>query len=390
MKYKKIMAISAGLFSIFVALVIVEQLAVEAKPNVVKEPVKQPVSTVTVVAKAHHPEVTLIGNTRARFLTQLKVTSDGQLDWLDTHLEPGNLIKKQTLLAKLDMTHLKSELAEAKSRVEHAKLELERQLHEQSVALSMLSPNNQSPFAKREPQVAAAKSDLTQAEQALKSTEKRVHEAKVSAPFDAVILSRFVSPNDWLSAGEALFEVAASDSIDVVVPVSEPVWQMLQGKLKDKKITMHVTDRANKRWPASLRYIAPNLDVTTRQRRVVLQVTNPYEQPAPLLPNQPVQVSMAFSEPVLSYQVPQSAVTRDGYIWTLGIDNTLQKEAIEVLSKSSDAVHIRFEKSSENAKQVVVYPLLSMIAGTHVEPISQDMQLADNTGAGEVSDELAH
>ncbi|KZN58750.1 hypothetical protein N473_04765 [Pseudoalteromonas luteoviolacea CPMOR-1] len=390
MKYKKGAAIGAGLFAIFIALVIVDELAVKPEPSVVNSETKPTVSTLTLMAKPHYPTVALIGNTRARFVTQLKVTSDGQLAWLDQQLEPGTLIEQNTPLAKLDVTHLHSELAQANSRVVHAELELERQLHEQSVALSMLSTKNQSRFAKREPQVAAAKSDLAQAKQALKSSQKRLQEANIIAPFDAVILSRLVSPNDLLTAGQALFEVAASDSMDVVVPVSEPLWQKFHPQLLSQQIRINVTDRAGNTWPAALRYVAPNVDLTTRQRQLVLNVVNPYAHVSPLLPNQPVQVSVSFSEPLMSYQVPQSAVTRDGYVWTLSENNTLQKEAVEVLSHNEEHVHIRFNTETLNTKQVVVYPLLSMIAGTQVSAINSHTQFAGNQDTQGGADELAY
>ncbi|MDK2595386.1 efflux RND transporter periplasmic adaptor subunit [Pseudoalteromonas obscura] len=381
MKYKNIMAIGAGVCAIFMALIVVDELAIEAPIAKTNHSIKQPVSTTTVVAQPHTPSLDLIGNTRARFLTQLKVTSEGQLAWLDTELEPGALVTKATPLAKLDTTHLESELAQAQSRVYHSELALEQQLHEQSVALSMLSSKNQSSFAKREPQVTAAKADLSQAKLMLKSMQKRFEEAQIVAPYDAVILSRAVSPGDWLSAGEALFEVAASDSIDVVLPISEPVWRRLKRQLQHQQLEISVTDRSGGQWPAQVRYIAPRMDLTTRQRQLILKVVDPYELNAQLMPNQPVRVSIGLAQEPQSFKVPQSALTRDGFVWTVDAAGTLQKESIEILSKSRTHTYIRFNQINDSTKQVVVYPLLSMVVGTQVEALSNPVQLADNGGA---------
>ncbi|MCG7547855.1 efflux RND transporter periplasmic adaptor subunit [Pseudoalteromonas sp. Of7M-16] len=381
MKYKNIMAIGAGFCAIFMALIVVDELAIEAPVVKTNHSIKQPVSTTIVLPQSHIPTLDLIGNTRARFVTQLKVTSDGQLAWLDTELEPGALVKKATPLAKLDTTHLESEMAQAQSRVYHSELALEQQLHEQSVALSMLSSKNQSSFAKREPQVAAAKADLSQAKLMLKSMQKRFEEAQIVAPYDAVILSRSVSPGDWLSAGEALFEVAASDSIDVVLPISEPVWRRLKRQLQHQLLEINVTDRSGGKWPAQIRYIAPRMDLTTRQRQLILKVSDPYELTTRLMPNQPVQVNIGLAREPLSFKVPQSALTRDGFVWTVDDDGTLQKEPVEILSKSQTHTYIRFNQMDDSAKQVVVYPLLSMVVGTQVEPLSNQVQLADSGGA---------
>ncbi|OCQ22772.1 hypothetical protein A7985_02095 [Pseudoalteromonas luteoviolacea] len=376
MKFKNILAIGAGMFAIFIALVIVDELAVAEQVQQINEPTEQPVSVVVVHAEQHAPTVSLLGNTRARHVTQLRVSSNGQLGWLDAAIEPGMLVPQATPLARLDMTHLASELAQAQSRVRHAELTLEQQRHEQSVAVRMLSENNQSRYARREPQVAAAEADLAQAKLALESTSKRVQEAQIVAPFDAVILSRAVSPGDWLSAGEALFEIASSASMDVVMPVSEPVWRKMLPQLQSQQLTIQVVDRAGTSWPAEIRYIAPNVDLNTRQRQVVLKIDNPYSSVVSLMPNQPVQVTIQLAAEPHAFKVPQSAITRDGMIWVVLEDNTLQKEPVEVLSKTHKYAFVRFSSVSKTSQKVVSYPLLTMLTGNKVAPVSPQVKLA--------------
>ncbi|KZN34563.1 hypothetical protein N480_21295 [Pseudoalteromonas luteoviolacea S2607] len=376
MKFKNILAIGAGVLAIFTALVIVDELAVAEQAYQKSEPQAQPVSVVIVHPERHAPNLTLLGNTQARYVTQLRVSSNGQLSWLDTEAEPGTLVPKSTPLARLDMTHLASELAQAQSRVRHAELALEQQLHEQSVAVRMLSNKNQSRYARKEPQVAAAKADLAHAKLALESTSKLVQEAQIIAPFDAVILSRMVSPGDWLSAGETLFQIASSASIDVIMPVSESTWRKLAPQLASQQITLHVIDRAGTSWPAEVRYIAPNVDVNTRQRQIVLKVANPYSSVVSLMPNQPVQVHIQLAAESNAFKVPQSALTRGGMIWLVDERDTLHKEHVEVLSKNDQHAFIRFNSALKTSRKVVSYPLLTMLVGNKVSPVVAQIRLA--------------
>ncbi|KZX02044.1 hypothetical protein JL49_02570 [Pseudoalteromonas luteoviolacea] len=376
MKFKNILAIGAGVLATFTALVIVDELTVAEQAYQKNEPQAQPVSVVIVHPARHAPNINLIGNTQARHVTQLRVSSNGQLSWLDTEVEPGTLVPKSTPLARLDMTHLASELAQAQSRVRHAELTLEQQLHEQSVAVRMLSDKNQSRYARREPQVAAAKADLVQAKLALESTSKLAQEAQVIAPFDAVILSRMVSPGDWLSAGETLFQIASSASIDVIMPISESTWRKLAPQLASQQLSLHVIDRAGTSWPADVRYIAPNVDVNTRQRQIVLKVANPYSSVVSLMPNQPVQVNIQLVAEPNAFKVPQSALTRDGMIWLVDEGSTLQKEQVEVLSKNDKYAFIRFNSASKTSRQIVSYPLLTMLVGNKVAPVVDQIRLA--------------
>ncbi|MCE2571253.1 efflux RND transporter periplasmic adaptor subunit [Motilimonas eburnea] len=378
MKFKKIAALAAGCAAIFLALVVVDELAPEPVPVNASEPPLPVVSVVQVTPQAHQGRLQLLATTSARWPMQLKVSSSGQLAWLDPNLEPGTLVKQGAPLARLNPQALKANLAEALSGVKQAELNLQQAQHEQTVALKMLSPNQRSDFAKRKPQVAAAKAELSRAQQSYASAEKILAEATISAPFDAVIMARHISPGEWLEAGQVTFEIAASDSLNVALPVSEMHWQQVQNALTKPKLT--VVSRDGTAWPAKVRYLSPQADPHTRQRQVVLAVNDPYSGALPLLPNQPVQVQVTLGEQANIASVPASALTRDGYVWTLDTDNRLQQEWVSVhgqdQSKGNGQVHLRFIQHPEQPRQVVRYPLVSMLAGKQVAPLADGLLFA--------------
>lgn len=257
MKFKKTLAILAGCGAIFAALVVVDVL--EPQPVVIeqKAPSKTPVSVLQVTPEDHDSKLTLLATTTARWPIQLKASSSAQLAWLNPDIEPGVLVKKGTLLAKLNTSALESNLAQANSSVKQAELNLKQAQHEQTVALKMLSPTKSSPFARREPQVLAAKAELVQAKQAYTSAAKLLEEASIAAPFDAVIMRRNISPGEWLEASQVTFELAASDSLDVELPVSELHWQQVQSALSQPEIT--IVNRDGSEWQAQVRYVSPKL-----------------------------------------------------------------------------------------------------------------------------------
>ncbi len=252
MKVKSILAVALGVSAIFAALVMVDYLEPQPTPIKEKAELKAPVSIIEVTPQAHKSSLTLLATTAARWPIQLKASSTAQLAWLDSQLEPGMTVAKGDLLAKLETSALASNLAQAKSQVTQAELNLKQAKHEQTVALKMLSAKTSSPFARREPQVAAAKAELDRAQQALQSANKLLSEANIVAPFDAIILRRMISPGEWLESGQVLFELAASDSVDVALPVSDLHWQKVQGALSKPEIS--VSNRAGQHWPAKVRY----------------------------------------------------------------------------------------------------------------------------------------
>ncbi|MEZ9764027.1 efflux RND transporter periplasmic adaptor subunit [Vibrio splendidus] len=366
MKFKKPLSVLVGCAAIFIALVVVDELEPEATQPVKKEAVLAPVSVLEVTPSQHQSTLTVLGVTAARWPVHLKASSSAQLKWLDESVEPGNLVNKGDVLARLDTSAVDANLAQALSSLKQAELELEQAKHEQTVALKMLNPKTSSSFARREPQLLAAKANLKQAKQAYLSAQKLLEESMITAPFDAVIMKRHISPREWIEAGQVTFELAASDSIDIELPISEMHWQQVQAALIEPSIM--VVNRSGNQWPAKVRYVSPQVDSVTRQRQVVLSVEAPYQSKPRLFPNQQVQavVNLGLKGNVVS--VPLSAMTRDGYVWTLDNNDRLRKESVSLIGQGNQVLDIRFNQQSEQVRRVVQYPLSSMLIGKQVEP----------------------
>ena len=389
MKFKKPLSVLVGCAAIFVALIVVDELEPEAAEPVRKQAVLAPVSVLEVTPLKHESTLTVLGLTAARWPIQLKASSSAQLKWLDESVEPGDLVNKGDVLARLDTSAVDANLAQALSSLKQAELELKQVKHEQTVALRMLNPKTSSSFARREPQVLAAKANLKQAKQAYLSAHKLLEESVITAPFDAVIMKRHISPREWIEAGQVTFELASSDSIDIELPISELHWQQVQAALSEPSIM--VVNRSGNRWPAKVRYVSPQVDSVTRQRQVVLSVEAPYQSKPRLFPNQQVQavVNLGLKDNVVS--VPLSAMTRDGYVWTLDVDNRLRKESVTLIGQGSQELDIRFNDQSDKTRRVVQYPLSSMLIGKQVEPNfyqddSSESMIASQSDDGQIDE----
>ncbi|MCC4855085.1 efflux RND transporter periplasmic adaptor subunit [Vibrio lentus] len=386
MKFKKPLSVLVGCAAIFIALVVVDELEPEATQPVKKEAVLAPVSVLEVTPSQHQSTLTVLGVTAARWPVQLKASSSAQLKWLDESIEPGNLVNKGDVLAKLDTSAVDANLAQALSSLKQAELELKQAKHEQTVALKMLNPKTSSSFARREPQLLAAKANLKQAKQAYLSAQKLLEESEITAPFDAVIMKRHISPREWIEAGQVTFELAASNSIDIELPISEMHWQQVQVALTEPSIT--VVSRSGDQWPAKVRYVSPQVDSVTRQRQVVLSVKAPYQSKPRLFPNQQVQavVNLGLKNNVVS--VPLSAMTRDGYVWTLDSNDRLRKESVSLIGQGNQVLDIRFNQQSEQVRRVVQYPLSSMLIGNQVAPNFYQDDSSGSMIASQSDDEL--
>ncbi len=371
---KQVYAILAGCGAIVLAVVMVGALQPEPTEIKPKSDAIRPVTVQEVSPSIHNAQLKLLATTSARWPIQLKASSNAQLIWLNPDITPGSLIKKGQKLAQLNTNTLKANVAQAYSELKQSELNLKQELHEQTVALSLLSAKTASSYARREPQVLAAKARLKQAQQALVSAKTLLSEANIIAPFDAIVLQKQVSPGEWVTAGQSLFELAASDTLDVELPVSERHWQHIQPALNN--LDMSVSTRSGTQWNAQLRYVEPMVDKVTRQRQFVLFVKHPYQGDTRLLPNQQVSVYIALGRQPNVAKIKACALTRDGYVWTLDAHNRLQKEWVDVVEAAQELVYVRFKHNSERRRRVVIYPLLSMLSGQQVSPVIKGLETA--------------
>lgn len=331
-----------------------------------RTPLTQPVSVVMVTPQSFQPSLRLLGTTKNRWQTVLKARSTAQLEWLKPNLEPGALVKKDELIAKLDTTHLQSQVAQAYSELKQAELNLKKEQHEQTVALKMLSPKSHSAYARKEPQIAAAKAALEHARHTYNSAQKYLTDAEIKAPFDAIILRRYASPKQQVEAGEALFELASSDTLDVDVPIPDIDWSRIESALVEPTIT--ILDRQRNSWPAKVRYHSPKADPQSRQRHVVLSVINPFIPSKTLLANQQVEVLVSLKALPSVAKIPSSALTRDGQVWSIDTQNRLFREEASIIQQSAENTYVEFKSSKQKKRQIVIYPLLSMLPGSKVNP----------------------
>ncbi|UXI03583.1 efflux RND transporter periplasmic adaptor subunit [Photobacterium sp. TY1-4] len=358
--------------------------------NIPPEPPRftaQPVTYITATPTAFRPVMTLIGTTTPRWFSEVRAPLGAKVTSISPQLEPGTLVARGEPLVQLDTSQLESQLAQATHQLKTAELELQQAQHEQTVALKMLAGKHSSAYARREPQLAAASAALTQARATDQFARQQLADAKLIAPFDALILSRAVSPGQFVEQGQALFELIASDAIDIQVPVSERQWQALsqalsqtlpQAQFPDQPdAEVMVRDRQQYRWPGTFRYLVPQADATSRQRQVVFSVSDPYRAQPRLLPRQQVNVDIRLNEHPAAFLLPSSALTRDNEVWSITTDNQLRREPVTRLQAGfqnplhgeSQGVWVAFAQRPAEPRRIVVYPLDSMLPGQAVMPV---------------------
>ena len=323
-----------------------------------------PVLPVTVVAvQPGTAEIGLdaIGISRARWPVAVTATVSGHVEFVHERLVPGQLIDAGTVLVRIEDRRFRSDLARAQAGVADAELQLAQMQNERHVAREL--GKTRSAFGRREPHVAAAQAQLQAAMALVETAERRLADTEIAAPFDAMLLGEQVSPGQYINAGDELFYIASSASLDVEVELSADQWRRL-GHL-NSETWIEVSTPRGRIWDAKLRYLNPVMDATTRQRSLVLEVEEPYRGSGPLLPEQQVDVRFPGPELTNVVRAPASALTEDGRVWTV-FEGRLVLEAIELLDETPDQIFFRYRQFPGHERQLVQFPLGTMLSGQRV------------------------
>lgn len=84
--------------------------------------------------------------------------------------------------------------------------------------------------------------------------------------------------------------------------------------------------------------------------------------------HQQVRVHIQLAASPLAMKIPATALTRDGQVWTVNKQNQLVREEVTMLEEQQAWVWVVFARDPQRSRNLVVYPLLSMLPGQQVTP----------------------
>lgn len=363
-----------------------EQQAAPAEPAVQAPP--PPAVTVTRLDRTPvRPIVTAYGVAAAHYRHQLVAEVSGRVETLAPELAPGQLLAGGFQVAKIASTPYRRAVADA--RVTLAEMRVAYQEEKQRAVQARadwrragVGKAPTSALVLRQPYLDLAALKVAAAREALEEAEEQLARTRITVPFDAVVVSRQVTPGAWVSVGTPLAELYSADNLVVTVPVTAQQQALLftRQRVEDNPLSAQVIDDQGRRWRAELIGRAGEADARTRQQILRLRVDVPADGPASLLPGGFVTATLAGPERQDLVQVPASAITADNFLWYVDGDNQLVRLPVRPTLRWGDRVALTTETFAKLLiVRVVVNPLASFLPGMAVSP--QPMQ---QTVAGEI------
>ena len=192
---------------------------------------------------------------------------------LETFVEPGERVKRGTLLGRIDDSAVRDSYLSARAGVRSAEqvLQVARRDAERSERLAAAGAVAERDREAAASAAASAEAALADAQARLASSAKDLAYTQVRSPIDGVVSERQAKAGDVVQTGNALFTIMDPRSLELegTVP-AEAVGQLTQGA----PVEFTVAGYPGRTFRGTLDRINPTADPATRQVRVYATLPN--------------------------------------------------------------------------------------------------------------------
>lgn len=323
------------------------------------------------------PVIEVMGRVVPAREVTLRPRVSGRVIELAEAFEPGGRVAEGAALLRIDPADYQAVLRQRRSELAQARADLELEQGRQAVAeqdfelLGEELDEGNRHLVLRQPQLKQARARVAFAEAALRRAELDLQRTRISAPFDAQILSRDVATGSQVGTGDGLARLVATDRywVSASVPLSQLRW--LRFAEEDGEQGAPVTLRHEAAWGPSrsrqgrLQRLVGELDADARLARVLVSVEDPLALRAEA--GTPSLILGAFVRTAIEgralddvVRLDRDLLRREDTVWVME-DGALDIRDVTVLLRDNDYVYL--SDGLDQGDQVVATDLATVVDG---------------------------
>lgn len=372
------------------------------------ETASEPPKAVTVFAERVEQrtltyKITTQGEVRPRSEIGITPQVSGRVSFVTDRFIDGGYIAKDEIIARLDPTDFELSMVRAQAGVASAEQQVERERAESEIALRDLEElgiSQSSPLARREPQMAEAQAMLASAKAQLQEAHLAMERSIIRAPFNLRVRTRSADVGQFVSPGQSLGTVFATDKVEVSLPITDDQLGQLGLPLafshSSRRPGPVVTFNANvggemRTWTGRIVRSAAVVNSQSRLINIVGEVNDPYGRGAdkgtPMVPGLFVTATIKGRTVEDVLWAPRSAVrgndqlyisvdakpdqptttkTEDGELKRRRTDgkSALSIRAVDVLYSDQDGAY--FTSGAEIGELAIISPIQTAVEGLRI------------------------
>ena len=333
---------------------------IHTKPKVNRRPpVKMAplVKTEPLVLDTYQVKVPAMGQVVPAREMALKVPVGGEIIEMSPEFSEGGLLRENARILQIDPEDYQLALQQKQRSLSDAEYAYKLELGRQDVAhreWNLLygdkkTGQDESDLALRKPHLEKARVDIKAAKAELEQAKINLARTTVTAPFNALVLKRYVTMGSQVASQEKLADLVGIDAywVQASVPVEHLKWLKIPKNHTEEGSAATITYHEDSKCRGRIIRLLGDLSKEGRMARLLVEVKDPLDlktrtgRRPPMLIGEYVRVS--FEGPPLSdvYRIPRSALHSDNQIWVLGKEEKLAIRPVETLWRDEENVYVR-------------------------------------------------
>ncbi|MCP4465892.1 MAG: efflux RND transporter periplasmic adaptor subunit [Halieaceae bacterium] len=354
-----------------------------SKPEVVPQPYEPIVPTVRVVPAKESSEYLGInsqGTVQPRSQSELIPEVSGRVTWISPSLVNGGSFKDGDVLLRIDDADYLTLLERSEASLQRAEVEytLANDELERLVSLHgrQLASQQQLDTARRAARV--NKANLRDATAALEQAHRDLSRTELKSPFDGLVRNEQVDLGQFVTRGQSIGTMYATDYVEVRLPISADQLGFLglpistRGLIPEElrpPVTISA-DFGDTRlvWEGQLVRLEAEFDERSRMVYGVARLQLDEDEESPIVPvGLFVQAAIQGRNVEGIIRLPRSAMRDDNQIMVVDADNRLRFRQISLLRLEHDDILVR--EGLKNGELVCVSPLQTVVDGMRVSTV---------------------
>lgn len=380
---------------------VIAWLLISNKPQLEPQnisPALTAVRTVTVAPQTIQLSVSSQGSVAPRTESFLVSEVSGRVMWISPALVAGGRFEKDEPLLRIDQRDYQSAVARGESaevktlvELEHHRAEYERieKLHQQQLA-------SRSQLDQAERALRLATANLDEARINLEQARRDLGRTTLYAPFAGRVRNENIDIGQFISRGEKIGSLYATDYFEIRVPIANEQFAYLDltitsgGQIpEDKSPAVKVTaSYANQpfQWQGRLVRTEAEIDQRSRMFYGVVRVKNRhFEGQAPLIVGLFVNVTISGRSADNIVALPRTAIRDNNQVLIVDKDERLRFRPVTLLRIEHDRVLV--SSGLKSGERVCISPLQVVTDGMLVKALAEEekapgLKLPEQSPAG--------
>lgn len=249
-------------------------------------------------------------------------------------VDDGAVVKKGDVLANLDTLILDSQLNQAKASVERAEAQakLARSSLQRITNLVEANLESQQRLDEAEQSLQSAVASVKEAQASVQTLQVNIDKSVLLAPFDAEILTRFIDEGTVVAQGQPIFEMIATGSQDVRLPMPANLIRNLAVN------QTYVLKDGEEGYTAVLRSVGKQRRLATRTVDAVFSLNTDGNSLTPLLPGDLLTLDVKISVEESGAWIPVAALSH-GLRGLWNIYSIDKNQVTQVVARSVEVLY---------------------------------------------------